>query len=477
MSIVQEINNTTADNGMKTILFCATHPCMTAGYARIANILTNYLAASKKFKVVYFAFSYIPSIAVQRSVHPDSQIIDTVKEEAEIVKELKYENFGSSIITKTIAEVKPDIVMIYNDILVLSTLLSAIAEWKKNTVVSATEFPEVDKMKVVSYIDLVYKYESSVHMSFVDQHSDYIFTFTEGWKDHLMNDYKIAGSKIKVRPHGFHDDIFKAIDNKEAKSKFGWDPESFVVLNTNKNTCRKQLDITVEAFMIFCLMVAQEFGTEDVEKIRLVFNCDIAPPSGHNLIEAIKMNCIKYKIPEELMLFKHIISLSTSGNLLTDEMCNNMMNASDMGLHTCCGEGFGLCNLEGAALGIPQVVTNVGGLSTIFKQFPECLVEPCATVRCSPVFEHHLGDMYLVKAQDVAQKMFTFYKDLKNKPEQMTTFKQALKVNVKMNYNWNKILPKFVKDLTSITKPVEIATFNMAPLIPASAASTSATSN
>ena len=38
-----------------------------------------------------------------------------------------------------------------------------------------------------------------------------------------------------------------------------------------------------------------------------------------------------------------------------------MYNVGDIGINTCDGEGFGLCNFEQAGVGVPQIVPKVGG--------------------------------------------------------------------------------------------------------------------
>ena len=48
----------------------------------------------------------------------------------------------------------------------------------------------------------------------------------------------------------------------------------------------------------------------------------------------------------------------------SDEDINRLYNACEIGLNTCSGEGFGLCNFEQGYIGRPQVVSRVGGLKT-----------------------------------------------------------------------------------------------------------------
>jgi glycosyltransferase involved in cell wall biosynthesis len=47
---------------------------------------------------------------------------------------------------------------------------------------------------------------------------------------------------------------------------------------------------------------------------------------------------------------------------LSDKDINVLYNACDIGLNTCEGEGWGLCQSEHAAVGCPQVAPRIGGM-------------------------------------------------------------------------------------------------------------------
>jgi hypothetical protein len=46
--------------------------------------------------------------------------------------------------------------------------------------------------------------------------------------------------------------------------------------------------------------------------------------------------------------------------LFNDDAINRLYNTADFGINTSDGEGFGLCQLEHAQTGAPQIVTDVG---------------------------------------------------------------------------------------------------------------------
>jgi FkbM family methyltransferase len=106
---------------MKKVLFLATYPYQSNGYAKVANKITNYLA--NFYEVYYFGFSNYKDTYIPRDVHPSIKIIDVVEEENK--RNLK-DAFGVEIIEDTIKEIEPDIVIIYNDIIVTCNHLNVL---------------------------------------------------------------------------------------------------------------------------------------------------------------------------------------------------------------------------------------------------------------------------------------------------------------------------------------------------------------
>jgi glycosyltransferase involved in cell wall biosynthesis len=148
-----------------------------------------------------------------------------------------------------------------------------------------------------------------------------------------------------------------------------------------------------------------------------------------------------------------------------DSDINNMYNACDVGINTCLGEGFGLCNFEHASLGAAQVVSAVGGLVDIFGArsagdagnigarnagdagsiqgpFAE-LIEPVATLYSVNLLNTNNGFARICRSEDFADALTRLYRN----PEARIAMGQAAAAHIKANYNWNDILAKFCVDL------------------------------
>jgi len=101
------------------ILFFTTYPTQATGYARIGNVLSNFLA-DNGHDVHYIGISNFEDQAIDRYIHPNIKMIDALKERNEGSTEM----YGVDIMNDVIERVKPDIVFIYNDILVINRIIN-----------------------------------------------------------------------------------------------------------------------------------------------------------------------------------------------------------------------------------------------------------------------------------------------------------------------------------------------------------------
>ncbi len=418
---------------MKKILFCATYPNQPIGYSKIANVLTNYLADLDNIQVYYFGFSNFPSTTLKdRYIDKRIKFIDVYQQEKMI-----EENFGTTIICDVMDKVKPDILFIYNDLIVTCRIFNALQEYKMKKSDDHT-------YKVVVYIDLVYAYEKTQYIEYLNKESDYIFVFSNIWKKHLVEKHNFDNEKIFILKHFIDPTTTQMLSQKECKNELGLKETDFLIINTNRNTYRKMIDITIHAFIIFLNCLKEEKR----DSIKLLFTCNPNTKSGYDLLELIRVYCKKCNVDFDSIKNNNI--LIVNGSTISDDMMNKIYNASDLGLNTCCGEGFGLCNLEGGYLGIPQVVSNVGGLKDIFGTFPDMIVEPSVVIQTPTMLDDHLGELQIVKAEDVAKKMLAFYMNESGRLFQG----EQLHTHIKFNYNKKLILKGFKKDIKEILKTI-----------------------
>lgn len=424
----------------KKILFYASGPNQIIGYSRSANIISNFLADQSTNTVYYFGVGGSNS-DLQRTIHPKINYIDVNKE----IKEFRINNpnfktndkfkdyFGIDMFQSKVNSIKPEIIFIYNDIVVVNRLLNELLLVPK----------QVYKYKIYIYLDLVYKFEKLDLLMNIHAHADKIFVFSSFWKDHLL-ELGIPSSKVYVLHLGFDEKIFTQLSLEkceEVRNKLNFLKEDFIVFNSNRNCYRKGNDITIRSFLIFLKnnSIIKDNKIIPNKNIKLFLNCSIKDFTGFDLLSLIKVECLIHGFDYNHIIYNHIFSTS-SINLVTDEILNEFYNICDVGINTCLGEGFGLCNLEHGYLGKPQIVSNVGGLSEIFKEFRT--VHPTLDFYIPKHLDWHVGYVSVCSPEGFVKHLQELYDD----KEKRLMEGIRLSTYIKDKFNWSSILSKFNED-------------------------------
>jgi glycosyltransferase involved in cell wall biosynthesis len=391
------------------ILFYGTFPTQSNGYAKVGNQITNYLA-SKDVDVYYFGITAYETTPIKRWVHPNIKLIDVYHNSP------TRKAYGDDLIIPAIEQIQPDILFLYNDIIVLDQVLLKIKDVPKT-------------FQIYTYIDLVYEFENLDRIYSIDKYTDKFFVFSDCWKINLRQ-MNINDDKIFILRHGFDKLTFFHKNQIEARKKIGLPLDDFIILNINRNTHRKALDITLSAFLRLIKKHPDDL------KIRLYLTGNTEPTS-YNLLEIIRVECIQLNLDYNKIIFHHI--LISNSHVLPDEDINDLYNSCDVGLNTCYGEGFGLCNLEHASVGKPQVMSKVGALCDIFKDGHCKLVEPKVQIYVPSTLDSTGGYLKVCSADDFADALDEYYLDRKKGVEDGMFYQEK---NSK-DYDWNIILEEF----------------------------------
>ena len=439
------------------IFFMTTHPQQGTGYSRVANILTNFLAETGKYDIVYYAFQNYPGQCIpDRTVHPSIRIIDALQQDS-----VSPMGFGDNGIVPHFMNENPDILFLYNDLCVTNSILDILEPFilrqKKN---------EKQGCKIIVYLDLVYPWEDLVRLKRLYQSVDKLFVFSEYWKHHiekeLMGFYgNMKKSKVFVFPHGVSPSIHP-IDSKDAKTQLGFYPNDFLVLNANRNSYRKCNDITIKAFLEF--LEKNHFDPA----IKLYLNCSMVnKKDGYNIHLMLETECCKRKYSSEQyqkIVTQHIFH-NPLATLSSDTFINTLYNACDVGLNTCCGEGFGLTILEHASVGKPQIVTHLPAIESAMNNISKnnisknnisekniseknnvknliTYIPPKAWYTiCN--FETHGGEVAIISPEDVAKALHQNYKNYQVSNKNQENHRGNEKIQ-----GWPVLLKQFLFDFS-----------------------------
>ncbi len=360
---------------MPSVVIVATHPLQPTGYARVGCGLANTLQALG-WDVTYYAFQNLAPVS-KRYINPKIRVNDVA------LHTDHPESFGIQEFPKFLEEMKPDVVLIYNDILVINDFLQCIPETQK----------------IVTYVDLVHDGENARLLQNISNRSHNIMVFSEHWTRHFPPE------KTVVVPHGVDTTYFKVLDQRTCRCALGLPEHGFLVLNTNRNSYRKALDVTIRVFLE--VFIAKKCP----EDMYLFLNCNTNCPSGYDIPSLIDYECTRLGLDYQKISSTKILGMSNSG-FLSDAVLNMLYNASDVMINTCVGEGFGLPHLEGKVLGIPQIVNATGGLKDLFDD----AIPPVESLHVCRGFVAHGGVMDIPNSKAFCQRLRELYEQWKQNP-------------------------------------------------------------
>ena len=320
----------------------STHVDQTTGYSKVvSNLLAQAATLAPKVKTFHFGF--------QR--HPEKKNIRKVPEgivayDAGANEDPKEEGFGFNKIHEYLEMVGPDVVMIYNDPMIIARFINSM-KYKKG------ETP----YKLWLYVDQVYKGINPQMIDELNKAADKVYCFTDSWAQ-TYTEYGTGIPLPKVIEHAVDSTIFSnmpPVQRTALRKTVGLPPEAIVFLNANRNSQRKRQDLTIMGFV--------ELLRRHPEKpLWLLMVTAVDPQKGaHYDIQRIFADQIQRAGLDINVYGRRMAIVDTAPpNTLNDEGINQIYNMCDIGINTSEGEGFGLCQLEHLYTGAPQVVTDVG---------------------------------------------------------------------------------------------------------------------
>ena len=191
-----------------------------------------------------------------------------------------------------------------------------------------------------------YRIERAVY-----RRADCIITLSNAFKDLLINDFGVMGSRIRVVPGGVDARRFDVPQTRaEARAHFGWPQDRRIVLSVRRLTRRMGLEQLIDAAGIVSAKIPNVLfllAGEGRRRSELRAAIDSAGLSDH-------VRLLGYLSDEELPLAYRAADLSVVPSIAL--------------------EGFGLSVAESLAAGTPVVVTPVGGLPEIIRPLRNSLV-------------------------------------------------------------------------------------------------------
>jgi len=320
-------------------LLVSTHTEQVTGYSKVSyNLLKQLGTLQPLIKIFHFGFQRTPA----RLPTPARPLTGIIQYDAAANEDPKEQGFGFNKFKEYVDTVNPDIIMIYNDPIVINQFIQQVKDVPKS-------------WKLWVYLDQVYKGADMGLLRNIENASDRIICFTEEWKKYLMTRLTTPNIKIDVLEHGIDSLVFKPLSDGERagiRKNLNLKPGDKVFLNMNRNSQRKRLDLTIMAFA----RLLKKFPDAPYH---LLLVTGVKPEGGAfyqplqiylNELELLGLDNLKYGTRVT------IVDTTAPQAYFNDDAINQLYNVADVGINTSAGEGFGLCQLEHMATGAPQVV-------------------------------------------------------------------------------------------------------------------------
>jgi glycosyltransferase involved in cell wall biosynthesis len=413
---------------MKVALF-GTHPNQYNGYSKVVYELASELAKMPDVKLFVFGFQNMyPRDQIRPRLPDNVMVYDPMADEGSASVSSTStismnRGFGTHLVKTFVALCQPDVAIVYNDMAVISAVVRELKDVPDR------------RFKIVTYIDQVYLNQKRYYIEFVNAHSDAAILFTPGWERCIVD----QGVHVPTYnlPHGINTSVYFPIPRNLARRYYGFRDEEFLILNLNRNQPRKRWDTCMKA-------MAELVRRRPEAPIKLIVATAIK--GAWDLLELYDRELRKRGVDIEVGR-KHVVFVD-SPQRMTDREVNMLLNTCDVGINTCDGEGFGLCNFEHAAVGKPQVVTRLGAFPDIFDDQCAALIQPTVAFYLDSTRDSVGGEALMCNYEDFADALEEYYVD----PKKREIHGQRARARIMELYRWPAIAEKLRGILLGIVR-------------------------
>ena len=410
----------TEEKKLKCMLV-STHCHQYTGYSKVSNGILNELATHKWIQLTHYAFQKNSDVHPGfRPYPPGVDVIDAMALEKPL-----QQGFGYQALPDTIRRKRPNVVILYNDLSVVSKFLEEIRK---------SGIPR--NFQIWVYCDQVYTMQPQAFLDVLNRDADRIFAFTPFWKQ-CLKDQGIT-RPIDVLMHGFHSNTCFPLPKELARKQLQLPNDIFIFMNLNRNQPRKRYDILIMAFVELLV----KYPTRP---LYLLCICDKGDKGGWWLFELFQRELKQRAV--SLELFGNRLIVTSQNMSFKDEEINLFYNAADVGITTADGEGFGLCQFEQMGVGVPQVVPDIGGFKEFCQPTNSILVKPTVRYYVPNGFSPVGGEAHACQPHDVCLAMEEYLLN----SEKLSEHGKAARETV-LQYTWSKACEVLVKRLKTLNE-------------------------
>ena len=411
--------NNSAQKKLKFMLV-STHAHQFTGYSKVSYGILEQLSKQSFLELTHFAFQKHPQAPAEYRKYPvNVDVIDAAALEQQQPQQ-QLQGFGYHLLMDVIKKKTPDVVMLYNDMAVVTRFLEEI----RKAGITRT-------FKIWVYCDQVYESQLQGMTDLLNRDADRIFAFTTYWKKQLKD--QGVTRPLSVLGHGFDPKTFYTVPRDLARKSLKLPEDAFVIMNLNRNQPRKRHDIMIMAFVELLIR-------NPTKSIVLLCICDKGEKGGWWLFELFVKELKRHGVPIEQ--FGNRLMISSQDMVFKDEDINVLYNIADVGISTAEGEGWGLCTFEQMGVGIPQVVPDIGGYKEYCNPGNSVMVKPKYRYYMPSVYSPVGGEAQACDPHDVCLALEEYVNDTTKKLSHGAKAKETV-----LKYTWSTVTEELVKRL------------------------------
>lgn len=394
-------------------MLVSTHAHQFTGYSKVSHGILQELAKQPNLELTHFGFQKHPQVPPGFRPYPSGvDVIDAVA-----LENPPQQGFGYTSLVDTIRKKRPHVVMLYNDMAVITRFLEEIRKTGVNR-----------EFKLWVYCDQVYDCQLQGMIDLLNRDADRVFAFTSFWKKQLKD--QGVTRPISILGHGFDPKTFFSVPKDLARKSLKLPEDAFIIMSLNRNQPRKRLDIMIVSFV----ELAVKYPTRP---ILLLCICDKGEKGGWWLFELYVRELKKKGVPIEQ--FGNRLMISSSDMVFKDEDINVLYNIADVGISTAEGEGWGLCTFEQMGVGIAQVVPDVGGYKEYCSPDNSMIVKPKHHYYLPGVYSPVGGEAHVCDPHDICLAMEEYLNDSEKLKRHGANAKQKV-----LTYTWDTAVKELV---------------------------------
>lgn len=402
------------------VLFFATNVRQYNGYSYAIYELAMELSKKKDIELTLYGFQNFYKNANHLRDLPDN----VYEYDAYANEEPKQAGFGFDQITEFVTVNQPDVCIIYNDMVVVSNVMDKLYKVPNK------------KFKIIVYIDQVYLHQKKEYISLLNDKADFVLAFTKYWEEcALAQGITLPTDYLQ---HGFNPMIHYPFPKHLARQYYSLKKDDFIILNLNRNQPRKRWDICLQAF-------AEIVSRHQDKPVKLLIAT--ALQGSWNLLDVYERELKKRGLTLEQGM-KHVIMIDNPQQL-SDEEVNILYNLADIGINTCDGEGFGLCNFQQAAIGIPQVIPAIGGFLDFFDKDTASMIEPVINLYIESSRDGVGGESQLCSYKGFVDAIDAYLKN----PKLMEEHGKNAREKILRDYKWTDLGDKLHRIINDVVHP------------------------